>query len=152
MVFLYLFFCDFYVLLCSIRNATLQLQFELNNINSCSYFIGEHIYGRKYCFFFHKWHSWPIKLEEYILRWDFLLVNIIKHLKLQSLFTWNVKPNNQKTWAFIYWCILQHDAEPIQHHLETREKACSQARGNVANVRSSRQGAKKLPFLSGCNF
>ena len=33
-----------------------------------------------------------------------------------------------------------------------REKACSQKRGTVANVRSSRQGAKKLQFLSGCNF
>ena len=33
-----------------------------------------------------------------------------------------------------------------------REKASSQKRGNVANVRSSRQGAKKLQFLSGCNF
>ena len=33
-----------------------------------------------------------------------------------------------------------------------REKACSQKRGNVANIRSSRQGAKKLQFLSGCNF
>ena len=33
-----------------------------------------------------------------------------------------------------------------QHHLEL--KACSQKRGNVANVRSSRQGAKKLQFLN----
>ena len=33
-----------------------------------------------------------------------------------------------------------------------KDKACSQKRGNVANVRSSRQGAKKLQFLSGCNF
>ena len=33
-----------------------------------------------------------------------------------------------------------------------REKAYSQKRGYVANVRSSRQGANKLQFLSGCNF
>ena len=33
-----------------------------------------------------------------------------------------------------------------QHHLEL--KASSQKRGNVANVRSNRQGAKKLQFLS----
>ena len=33
-----------------------------------------------------------------------------------------------------------------------KENACSQKSGNVANVRSSRQGAKKLQFLSGCNF
>ena len=31
-----------------------------------------------------------------------------------------------------------------QHHLEL--KACSQKRGNVANIRSSKQGAKKLQF------
>ena len=30
--------------------------------------------------------------------------------------------------------------------------ACSQKSGNVANVRTSRQGAKNLQFLSGCNF
>ena len=29
-----------------------------------------------------------------------------------------------------------------------RQKACSQKRGIVANVRSSRQGAKKLQFLN----
>ena len=33
-----------------------------------------------------------------------------------------------------------------------KEKACSQKSGNVANVRTSRQGAKKLQFLFGCNF
>ena len=32
------------------------------------------------------------------------------------------------------------------------ENACSQKSGNVANVRTSRQGAKNLQFLSGCNF
>ena len=37
-----------------------------------------------------------------------------------------------------------------QHHLE--HKACSQKSGIVANVRTSRQGAKNLQFLSGCNF
>ena len=33
-----------------------------------------------------------------------------------------------------------------------KEKACSQKNGNIANVRTSRQGAKNLQFLSGCNF
>ena len=37
-----------------------------------------------------------------------------------------------------------------QHHLE--HKAYSQKSGNVANVRSSREGDKNLQFLSGCNF
>ena len=32
------------------------------------------------------------------------------------------------------------------------DKAWSQKSGNVANVRTSRQGAKNLQFLSGCNF
>ena len=38
------------------------------------------------------------------------------------------------------------------HSTPPKDKVCSQKRGNVANVRSSRQGAKKLQFLSGCNF
>ena len=37
-----------------------------------------------------------------------------------------------------------------QHHLERRRPVHRNV--NVANVRSSRQGAKKLQFLSGCNF
>ena len=47
--------------------------------------------------------------------------------------------------------ILEHiKHEPTQHHL--KHKACSQKAGNVANIRTSRQGAKNLQFLSGCNF
>ena len=33
-----------------------------------------------------------------------------------------------------------------------KKNACSQKSGNVANVRTSRQVAKNLQFLSGCNF
>ena len=33
-----------------------------------------------------------------------------------------------------------------------REKACSQKHGNVANVRSSRQGAKKLQLIKTLNL
>ena len=57
--------------------------------------------------------------------------------------TTGVDMNNKSYWKLIY---QRARATP------PKDKACSQKRGNVANVRSSRQGAKKLQFLSGCNF
>ena len=56
-------------------------------------------------------------------------------------------------WLFIwfYYTRSPNNWQSV-HTTPPKDKACSQKRGNIANVRSSRQGAKKLQFLSGCNF
>ena len=46
-------------------------------------------------------------------------------------------------------CYLTHSSVESTPPIEN---ACSQKSGNIANIRTSRQGAKNLQFLSGFNF
>ena len=57
-----------------------------------------------------------------------------------SLVEIKIKLSEKEPDKLLFYIIVSPHATP------PREKACSQKRGNVANVRSSRQGAKKLQF------